>query len=331
MINVILSGGVGSRLWPLSRKSRPKQYIPLFNQKSLFQLCAERNSGLASKVTVVGNVENYLLSQACLDAAGIQSYTEIVEAAPRNTAAAIAFAAFAAQPEELMLVCPSDHVIADPDGYRKAVEAAADLASQGYLVTFGVVPTKAETGYGYIEFEGNNVKSFREKPSFKDAQEYVSSGAFLWNSGMFCFQAGVYLEELKKYEPALYEAAVRAWEKRNGAELPAEETMQIPSQSIDYAVMERSDKIKVVPASFGWSDLGSFESIWEYFEKENEKGNFFNNNMVLGMDKHVEFLGVENLILVNTEDALLVLPKSVSQDVKKIYERLEQEKPGLLA
>lgn len=331
MINVILSGGVGSRLWPLSRKSRPKQYIPLFGEKSLFQLSAERNKALAEKVAVVGNAENYQLSRSALEAAGISDFLEIVEAAPRNTAAAIAFAAFAVEPAEVLLVCPSDHVISDEEAYKASVSEAAELARQGFLVTFGIVPTKPETGFGYIEFEGNDVKSFREKPSFKDAQTFVESGHFLWNSGMFCFQAKAYLDELQKYEPGIYSEALKAWENRSGSFLPLSETMQIPSQSIDYAVMERSDKIKVVPATFGWSDLGSFESIWEYFLEAGEKSSFVNNNMVLGVEKHVEFLGVENLIVVNTEDAILVLSKSASQDVKKIYERLETEKPHLLA
>ena len=331
MINVILSGGVGSRLWPLSRKSRPKQYIPLFNRNSLFQLCVERNAALADKITVVGNIDNYQLSQECLGAAGVRHYGEIVEAAPRNTAAAIAFAAFATNPEEILLICPSDHIIRDIKAYSEAVEHASKLACDGYLVTFGITPGKPETGYGYIEYKQNDVVSFREKPSLKDAEEFITSGRFLWNSGMFCFKAGVYLKELQIHEPALFAAALNAWNNRKGNFLPLKESMLIPSKSIDYAVMERSDKIKVVPASFDWSDLGSFESIWEHFEKETQNDSFINNNMVLGFDKHVEFIGIKDLVLVNTKDALLILPKSASQDVKKVYERLEAENSVLLS
>ncbi|TZF84444.1 mannose-1-phosphate guanylyltransferase [Pedobacter sp. BS3] len=331
MISVILSGGVGSRLWPLSRKSRPKQYIPLFEQRSLFQLCAERNAVLAGHTVVVGNIDNYQLSQRALEAAGIKPYTEIIEAAPRNTAAAIAFAAFAADAEDVLLVCPSDHIIQDQDAYIAAVQEAETLALDGYLVTFGIKPSRPETGYGYIEYANNNVISFREKPSYTHAGEFVQSGRFLWNSGMFCFKAGVYLEELCTYEPALFTAVLNAWSKRRGNMLPLKESMLIPAKSIDYAVMEQSGKIKVVPAAFGWSDLGSFESMWEYFEKEVQQHRFVHNNMVLGVDKHVEFVGVKDLVVVNTEDVLLILPKSASQDVKKVYERLEIEKPVLLS
>ncbi len=330
-INVILTGGVGSRLWPLSRKSQPKQYIPLFEGRSLFQLTAERNKAVAEHVIVVGNRDNHLLTQADLEKAEVENYTSIVEACPRNTAAAIAFAALAAQPDDVLIVTPSDHIIVDENAYTEAIRQAIEMARAGYLVTFGITPVKAETGYGYIEFEGNEVVSFREKPDAVTAQGFISQGCFLWNSGMFCFRAKDFLEELKNYEPLLYQKALQTWNAQIDGLLPENETLEIPSKSIDYAVMERSDKIKVIPAAFGWSDLGSFESLWEYFDNQGYSHHFKHNNLVLGTtQKHVEVIGVEGLVVVETKDAILVLPRQQSQDVKKIYERLEVEKPQIL-
>jgi mannose-1-phosphate guanylyltransferase len=308
----------------------PKQYIPMFGDKSLFQLTAERSKTLADETLVVGNKDNFLLSQADMLRAGITEFTEIIEAAPRNTAAAIAFAAFAVKPEDILLVTPSDHIITNEAEYANAVNEAIQLAEQGYLVTFGITPTKPETGYGYIEYNGNEVISFREKPDAATAQSFLDQQTFLWNSGMFCFQAGTYLEELNKFEPGILDASKACYEGCMESFLPETETMLIPSKSIDYAVMERSEKIKVVQTHFGWSDLGSFESIWEHWEGQGEVHHFKDNNCVVGSKKHVEFLGVENLILVETDDAILVLGKSNSQDVKKIYERLEKEKPELV-
>jgi len=330
VIHVILSGGVGSRLWPVSRKSMPKQYIPMFGDKSLFQLTAERNKHLVDSTIIVGNKDNYLLSQADLIRAGLHQYIEIIEAAPRNTAAAIAFAAFDSKPEDILLVTPSDHIITNEDAYASAINESVELARQGYLVTFGISPSKPETGYGYIEHLGNEVVAFREKPDQSTAELFLEQGNFLWNSGMFCFQAGLFLEELKAFESEIYETSRITWEGKSNAFLPETETMLIPSKSIDYAVMERSARIKVVQATFGWSDLGSFESIWEHWEQEGEVHHFKQNNCVVGSTKHVEFLGVSNLMLVETDDAILVLDKSNSQDVKKIYERLEREIPELV-
>jgi len=330
IIHVILSGGIGSRLWPISRKSMPKQYIPLFRGSSLFQLTAERNSQLTDQVIVVGNKDNFRLSQADLIRAGILNYSEIIEAAPRNTAAAIAFSVFELNPEDIILVTPSDHIITNEVAYAKAINEAVDLASEGFIVTFGIAPSKPEIGYGYIEYSGNEVVSFREKPNLATARDFIEQGNFLWNSGMFCFQAGVYLEELKAFESEIYETSLEAWKARTGAFLPEKETMRIPPVSVDYAVMERSSKIKVVQATFGWSDLGSFESIWEHWEQQGEVHHFRQKNCVMGSTKHVEFLGVSNLMLVETPDAILILDKSNSQDVKKIYERLQQEHPQLL-
>lgn len=330
LINVILSGGVGSRLWPLSRKSRPKQYIPLFDNSTLFQMCARRNKAIADQILIIGNADNYKLSRNDMQVEGITDFSELIEAAPRNTAAAIAFAAFTVQPDDILLVTPSDHIISGPEAYNATISKAVVLAEEGYLVTFGAIATRPETGYGYIQHDaGFNVLSFKEKPSREKAEEYLANGGYLWNSGMFCFRAGVYLSELKQFAPDIYTASASAVQKMDNGFLPLKETMHIPSVSIDYAVMEHSEKIKVVPFDFSWSDLGSFESIWDYLEEgkvESEKS----KNLVLGSNKQVEFIGVENLVVVETEDALLIVPRNRTQDVKQVYERLEKEKPELL-
>lgn len=329
LINVILSGGVGSRLWPLSRKSRPKQYIPLFEGKTLFQMCALRNNKVADQIQVIGSIDNYQLSRADFESEQIENYSEVIEAAPRNTAASIAFAAFAAQPDDVLLVTPSDHIITGDEAYAQAIQEAVTLAEKGSIVTFGAVPLRPETGYGYIEHDADlNVLSFKEKPDTVTATQYVQDGNYLWNSGMFCFKASVYLEELAQYAPEIFATAKAAFVKTSNGFLPLEETMNIPSLSVDYAVMEHSRKIKVVPFTFDWNDLGSFESIWEYMEKINPGDK--KQNLVLGSGKHVEFIGLNNLILVETTDAILVMPRNQSQEVKKVYERLEKENPELL-
>src|SRR5690554_2286993 len=326
--NVILSGGVGSRLWPLSRKSRPKKYLPLFDGKSLFELTVKRNGAVCTQVMVVGGIDNYQLSREHLKGSSADSYIELVEASPRNTAAAIAFAAFSLDEKDIMLVTPSDHLIEDEKEYEKALRQAIALAGDGFLVTFGLVPTRPETGFGYIEYEGNEVVSFREKPSQELAEEFIQQGNFLWNSGMFCFSAGIYLEELKKHEPGVYHAAHMAFSKAENGFLPMEESLKIPSISVDYAVMEKSDKIKVVPSSFAWSDMGSFEALHDYDREKNKVRP--GSNLAIGSKKHVEFVGLENVILVETEDAILVLNKNNAQEVKNVYERLERENPDLL-
>lgn len=324
--NVILSGGVGSRLWPLSRKSKPKQYLPLFNGKSLFELTVERNMQVCDHVLVVGGKDNFQLSRQLLKGS---SYVEIIEAVPRNTAAAIAFAAFSHDSEDILLITPSDHLIENAQVYESSILDAVSLAKEGFLVTFGLVPTKPETGFGYIEYTGNKVLSFREKPNKETAEEFIKSGNFLWNSGMFCFSAGVYLQQLQKYEPSVYDTSLEAFKNSKDGFLPEEESMKIPSISVDYAVMERSDKIRVIASLFKWSDMGSFEALYEYISEDDPRKS--GTNLTLGTDKKVEFLGVKDIILVETKDAILVLDKNYAQDVKKIYERLEKEEPTLLA
>ena len=329
IVNVILSGGVGSRLWPLSRKSRPKQYLPLFEGHTLFQKTVLRNQEFCDSVLIVGNKNNFELSRKDLKAAGLDYYLEIIEACPRNTAAAIAFAAFASDPDDILFVTPSDQLINAGTKYKTSVNQGIKLAREGYIVTFGLKPTKAETGFGYIEAKGEDVKSFREKPSKETAEMFLKSGDFYWNSGMFCFKASVFLNELKNLEPEVFESSKIAFESIDEGFLSEGLSLNIPSISVDYAVMEKTKKIKVVASEFNWSDMGSFESIYDYFKDQghpiDSKG-----NMVIGSKVFTEFAGLENIMLIQTPDAILVLNKEAAQDVKKIFERLETDRPELV-
>ncbi len=288
-----------------------------------------RNSNYADELIVVGNCENQHLSVEALEKLELEDYKSIIEATPRNTAPAIAFAAFAAQAEDILLVTPADHIIEDGEAYKKAIINAVQLAKQNFLVTFGVHPTKPETGYGYIEFKGDNVLSFREKPDKETADTFLKTGNFLWNSGMFCFKAGIYLEELKKYSPEVYQKSLQAWEKAENGKLELETSLEIPAISVDYAVMEKSDKIKVVKADFEWSDMGSFEAVYDYLKEQGQAVDQ-NGNMQIGSKKFTAFAGLSNCILVQTEDANLVLAKEASQDVKQIYQELELTNSDLI-
>jgi mannose-1-phosphate guanylyltransferase len=286
-------------------------------------MTVERNSYLANNVMVVGNVDNHHLSGKVMEKSKT-SYINIVESTPRNTAAAIAFAAFASDPDDILIITPSDHIIDKMEDYNDAINQAIVKAKEGFIVTFGIIPTKPETGYGYIESKGDKVLSFREKPNETTAKDFIAKGNFLWNSGMFCFKASVLLDELKQFQPEVYEKSKIVWESSKEGFLDLETSLEIPSISIDYAVMERSKKIKVVPASFSWSDLGSFESVYDYLVSKGHPIDK-NGNMVIGCDKHTTFLGLKNTIFVYTDTANLILQKENSQDVKDIYSELEKQ------
>ncbi|WP_317129901.1 mannose-1-phosphate guanylyltransferase [Psychroflexus aestuariivivens] len=327
--HILLTGGVGSRLWPLSRKSCPKQYLPLIQGKSLFQLCIERNAGLVDAGIIVGNKDNYKHSRTQASGDYGFNYDEIIEAVPKNTAAAIAFAALATNPEDLLLVTPADHVIDAGENYEKAITYAFQLAEQGAIVTFGVKPNQPETGYGYIEHKGLDVLGFKEKPNQDLAEKYIKAGNFLWNSGIFCFQAKVFLEALKQFEPEIYEKSRIAYEARQKDFLPEHESEQIPELSVDYAVMERSKNIKVVSADFYWSDLGSFSAIYDYF-KLHDLGRFDQSqNLILNSNKHIELPHVSEHIYVETKDAVLLVDKNQAQDVKQIHNSIKTAHPEL--
>lgn len=327
--HILLTGGVGSRLWPLSRLSKPKQYLDMFGGYSLFEHTVMRNTSSTNELVIVGNTDNLHLSAKSLKKLGLVDYQDIIEATARNTGPAIAFAAFSVNPDDILLVTPADHIIGNEDIYHQAIEKAFQLARENYLVTFGVHPTKPETGYGYIEHEGNNVLSFREKPDKETAVQFLKTGNFLWNSGMFCFKAGIYLEELEKYSPQVYQKSLQAWNNSEKGKLDLELSLEIPALSVDYAVMEKSDKIKVVKANFKWSDLGSFESVYDYLKEEGHAVDE-NGNMVIGSQKFTVFAGLHDCIFVETEDANLILAKESSQDIKSLYQKLEINYPELI-
>lgn len=319
MTNLILCGGSGTRLWPLSRTLMPKQFVKLFNNQSLFQLTVERNSTICDEQFIVSNSEQYFLALDQLEELGKENNRYLLEPIGRNTAPAIALACMALNPETIVLVTPSDHLIKNQDSYKAVVKKAEDLAKEGFLVTFGIKPSYAETGYGYIEADGEDVKSFKEKPDAITAQRYVEQGNYYWNSGMFCFKAGIFLEELAKYSPSIYATSKKALENavdETMIRIKHEAMLSIPEDSIDYAVMEKSDKVKVVPSNIAWSDVGSFDAL------SDELTNDENNNFILSY-KQVCTIDIEDLIVIDTEDALLISRKGSSQKVKEIVAKLK--------
>ena len=364
MVNLILCGGSGTRLWPLSRKKSPKQYSRIFGGKSLFQENIVRNSTLCDRVLVATNVEHLPLIKEQLAALGVTQFEGLLEPVGRNTAPAIALALLklASEGDPIVLVTPSDHRITNLPEYRRAVVRAQELAQLGYLVTFGIKPKYAETGYGYIEADGEDVRSFREKPDKPTAEAYVTSGRYYWNSGMFVFKASTFLSELAAHSPQVYDAALRAYERAGkGAFLsPFPEDMEaIPSTSIDYAVMEKSGRVKVVPCDPGWSDLGSFDALYDETPKvgaatasgefsaaslaqddNSSEGNaviasdvtLLNTKrcLVVGEDKPIILDGVEDLIVVQTGDATLIMRRGQSQNVRDVLKVVGRSNPGLL-
>ena len=214
MKNIILCGGSGTRLWPLSRKLMPKQFLKLFDNESLFQLTLERNKSLTDKFMVISNIDQYFIALDQLEEINELNTPFLLEEMGKNTAPAIAFAALQSDENEILFITPSDHLIKDIDKYKKAVKEAENLANQGYLVTFGINSTEPNTGYGYIEADNNDVLNFHEKPNIEKAKEYLKKGNFYWNSGMFMFKAGVFLEELKKYSSEVYEKVLESYEKK---------------------------------------------------------------------------------------------------------------------
>ena len=348
LINLILCGGSGTRLWPLSRTLMPKQFVKLFNNQSLFQLTVERNNALCDEQLIVSNSEQYFLALDQLEELKTQNSKlktrYLLEPIGRNTAPAIALACLSLNPETVVLVTPSDHLIKNQKAYQTVVKRAEVLANDGFLVTFGIKPSYAETGYGYIEAKivngesldvnGLDVLKFHEKPDMQTASEYLAinhspltthHSQFLWNSGMFCFKAGVFLQELKHYSPLIYEASKQALENANDGDMiriKHEAMMAIPEDSIDYAVMEKSDKVKVVPSDIAWSDVGSFDALSA--ELDNDE----NNNFILS-HKQVCTIDIEDLIIIDTEDALLISRKGSSQKVKEIVSKLKTQNSSL--
>lgn len=343
MTNIILCGGSGTRLWPISRTLMPKQFVKLFEGESLFQLTIKRNKNICDKQFVVSNAEQFFLAVDQLEELAVTENKFLLEPIGRNTAPAIALACFALDPNEVVLVSPSDHLIKDEKSYVKVLEQAKKLAQEDNLVTFGITPEYAETGYGYIEsivsvgenILGQDVKAFYEKPDEATAQKYLDAGNFYWNSGMFCFKAGIFLEELKQHAPEIYKMSKTAFDNAKKDEIIRifhKDMAMIPENSIDYAVMEKSSNVKVVASDISWSDLGSFDALDEELEKD-KNGNTkcehlyavdAKNNFVYSKERAVALAGVEDLIVVDTGDALLISRKGSSQKVKEVVGQLKE-------
>ena len=336
MTNIILCGGNGTRLWPISRTLMPKQFVKLFDNESLFQLTIKRNLELYPKQLIVSNTQQYFLAKDQLDELSISNKNTsfLLEPIGRNTAPAIALACLSLQPDEIVLVSSSDHLIKNQTNYNKVLKRAKELAQDDFLVTFGITPNYPETGYGYIEAKGENVKAFHEKPDYETATKYIQSQNFYWNSGIFCFKAGIFLEELKKYAPNIYETSQIAYKnaKRDGLiRITDEDMLNIPEDSIDYAVMEKSTKVKIVASDIDWSDLGSFDALDQEFEKDenlNTKTDNLitinsKNNFIYSKEKLIALVNIEDLIIVDTADALLISKKGNSQKIKEIVKELK--------
>ena len=343
MTNIILCGGNGTRLWPISRTLMPKQFVKLFDNKSLFQLTVERNSKVCDSQFIVSNAEQYFLAIDQLEELSKTNNKYLLEPVGRNTAPAIALACLALDSQEIVLVTPSDHLIKNEVEYQKVIQRAQELANEDNLVTFGIKPTFAETGFGYIEavsLDKEDVKAFHEKPDFDTATKYLEAGNYYWNSGMFMFKAGVFLEELQKYSPEIYETSKIAFlnvRDENLIRIKHEDMLNIPEDSIDYAVMEKSTKVKVVPSDIAWSDVGSFDALYDELPKD-ESGNTENskhisidskNNLIYGDERKIATVDMEDTIIVDTGDALLISKKGSSQKVKKVVAKLKEQQSEL--
>ncbi len=345
ILPVIMAGGSGTRLWPLSRLMYPKQFINIVGEQTMLQDTLSRlnNIETLSPLVICNNEHRFLVAE---QVRGIGKESKIIlEPQGRNTAPAIALAALTAvanNEDPYLLVLAADHVIQDISQFEQAVKHAKQLAEKDKLVTFGIVAKSAETGYGYIKrgsvVEGGfSVERFVEKPDEVTAQEYVDSGEYYWNSGMFLFKANRYLQELEKHYPEILKACKQsissAHKDLDFIRIDADEFAKCPSESIDYAVMEKTDQAVVVPLDAGWSDIGSWSAIWDVSDKD-ENGNRSlgdvitqdsNNCLVHGEDRLISVLGLDDVVVIDTKDAVLVASKSHVQEVKKIVEKLKAQ------
>ena len=340
---VILCGGSGTRLWPLSRKLYPKQFISLVNDNTLFQNTILRLPKEVANPIVVCNEEYRFLAAEQLRQINKHSNNIILEPIRKNTAPAIALAALSAGNDTLLLVLPADHVIEDEEYFNKLVLEAMPLAKSGKLVTFGIVPTKAHTGYGYIKSGrkldiGFVVDQFMEKPSTQHAKKYFESGEYYWNSGIFLFNSSRYLEELKKFRPNIYQACKNSMQGAksdfNFLRVDKARFEECPRESVDFAVMENTTDAVVIPMDAGWSDVGSWSSLWDITKKD-KNGNVIhgdviihnsNNSFIRSDDKMVAAIGVDNLVIAATKDVVMIANKDNAQDVNIIVKELQDSK-----
>jgi mannose-1-phosphate guanylyltransferase/mannose-6-phosphate isomerase len=350
IIPVILAGGSGSRLWPLSRQHYPKQLLKLFGDTTMLQQTILRLTGLPElgAPIVVCNVEHRFMVAEQLNEIGFAESAIILEPLARNTAPALALAALHAReidPNSTLLVLSADHMISDVDEFQRTVKIAVGAAKNNHLVTFGVHPTHPETGYGYIKTrpldestETLAVEQFVEKPNLKTAESYLTAGCYYWNSGMFVFKTDVFLDELQTHSSDVIAAADQARtlavRDLDFIRVDKESFAVAPNISIDYALMEKSNNVVCVPLSAGWSDVGDWKSFWDVSQKDTAGNSFIGdsidvgstNTLVFSQDKLVATLGVDNLMVINTPDAVLVADKSKAQEVKAIISQIEKQK-----
>jgi mannose-1-phosphate guanylyltransferase/mannose-6-phosphate isomerase len=341
---VLLSGGSGTRLWPLSREAYPKQFLPLASDDTMVQATWRRVDAIAELAPiVVANEEHRFLVAEQLRQIGAPIPAILLEPIGRNTAPAIAAAALQAMvggADPLLLVLPSDHVVRDVAGFQRAVRDATAAADAGALVTFGIVPDAPETGFGYIQADAGEglrrVSRFVEKPDAATAQSYLDAGGYYWNSGMFLFRASRYLEELARFRPDIVEAvsAAHATARHDGdfVRLDKEAFAACPSDSIDYAVFEKTDHAMVLPVDIGWNDVGSWSALWDVAERDAD-GNAHHGDVIAVDSRNsyayaqrlVALVGVDDIVVVETDDAVLVARKDRVQDVKLVVARLKEE------
>jgi mannose-1-phosphate guanylyltransferase len=339
---IVLAGGAGTRFWPASRKARPKQLLPLVGEEPLLRLSISRVAPKIPIENVLVATGTHLVDATLAALPEIAPENVLAEPAPRNTAPCIAWAnarIAKLDPDAVVCVFPSDHFIADEKEFLRVVDRAVKGAEQGRIVTIGIVPTRPETGYGYIE-RGDSLgsdlfsaKRFVEKPDRATAEKYLAAKTFFWNAGMFFFKAGVMRDAVKKFLPEIATAV------EDEATL-AQTFPRLPSISIDYGIMEKSDSIAVVPGDFGWNDLGSWQSAWELAKKDPSENSLpdgaiaiaSKRNLVVasGKTKTWALAYVEDLVIVETEDAVLVIPRERAQDVREIIEELKKKGGQLL-
>jgi mannose-1-phosphate guanylyltransferase len=347
ILPVVMAGGTGSRLWPLSRQLNPKQFLKLCGDSTLLQQTLSRLDGLeAAPPVIICNESHRFIVAEQLRQLSVTGASILLEPIGRNTAPAIALAALNATlngEDPVLLVLAADHFIADDKAFQQSVQTAYVLARKNKLVTFGIVPTHAETGYGYIQRgsslpqAGFEVTRFVEKPDSSTAQDYMDSGDYYWNSGTFLFKASVYLEALREFRPDILEACTLAFvggsEDMDFVRVDVDAFAECPEESVDYAVMEKTSGAAVIPLDAGWSDIGSWSALWEIGKKDSEgnacKGDALTidtrNSLIHAEHKLVATLGVENLVVIETKDAVLVAHKDSVQDVKKIVEAIKND------
>ncbi|MDG6099210.1 mannose-1-phosphate guanylyltransferase/mannose-6-phosphate isomerase [Alteromonas oceani] len=344
---VVLAGGSGSRLWPKSRAALPKQFLALTSEQTMLQETLQRldGSSAANPIVICNDAHRFLVAEQLRQMGGDHGGI-ILEPVGRNTAPAIALAALHAMQTDddpVLLVLAADHLIKDSAGFQAAVSKANELAMDGNLVTFGIVPDQAHTGYGYIKGGeaigvGMKVDEFVEKPDLATAQQYVDSGNYFWNSGMFMFKASVYLAELKKHAPEMYsicEQAIASESKDlDFIRIDPEIFATCPDDSIDYAVMEKTALAAMVPLDAGWSDVGSWSSLWETADNKDEKGNVIvgdailegvNNSYINAEERLIAVVGLDDVVVVETKDAVMVANKNKVQDIKNVVNKLKAE------